>query len=123
MNWSAKTLVFGAVTDWHIPSLTALCKKRAKLRNIETCPLWENPDIVDNLKLDKLMDNHWPIVRSLTTQKDALLIDKNWKFRDDVSIQWIQSQCQSGMAFGAFPPDSKSDDVNEEPIAWIVAYK
>ena len=114
-------LVFGAVTDWHIPSLTALCEKRAKVRNIETCPLWENPDIVDNKhQLDK---NQWPIVKSLTTQKDARLIDINWKFRDEVSFHWIRSQCESGMAFGAFLPDSKSDDVNEEPIAWIVAYK
>ena len=118
MDWSAKTLVFGAVTDWHIPSLTALVEKRAQVRNIETCPLWENPDIVDNKhQLDD--KNQWAIVKSLTTQKDARLIDTNWKFRDEVSFHWIRSQCESGMAFGAFPPD----DFNEEPIAWIVAYK
>ena len=65
------------------------------------------------------------IVKPLTTEKDAKLIDENWKFRSETSLEWIQSQCENGMAYGAFPAPS-DDDVNAEPVqpvSWIIAYK
>ena len=39
----------------------------------------------------------------------ANFINDNWKFKSDASFLWIQSQCQSNMAFGIFPSlDSES---------------
>ena len=115
VDWTSG-IIFSGVVDWHIPSLVKLCQKRTKEVRFEDCPLWQN-----NTQ-PILKESDW-IVKPLNTEKDAKMIDENWKFRDETSLQWIQSQCKNGMAYGTFP--APSDDVNEpvQPVSWIIAYK
>jgi GNAT superfamily N-acetyltransferase len=47
----------------------------------------------------------------------AKMINDNWKFRDADSLAWIESQCESGFAYGVIAPDDRN------PVSWILAYK
>merc|ERR1712062_824799 len=117
IDWTGG-IIFSGVVDWHIPSLLKLCQKRTKEARLKTTPyLWQ--------KIEPTHSEFEWIVKPLTTEKDAKLIDENWKFRSETSLEWIQSQCENGMAYGAFPAPS-DDDVNAEPVqpvSWIIAYK
>ena len=118
VDWTTN-LIFSGVAERHIPSLMNLCQKRCQKVRFEDCPLWENNTGVWEINPDQIItESNWK-VKPLTSEKYAKLIDGNWKFRDETSLRWIKSQCENGMAFGAFP---SGNDVNE-PVSWIVAYK
>ena len=43
VDWS-KSIVFGAISDWQLPSLIKICSKQSSIRYCVDCPLYQRPD-------------------------------------------------------------------------------
>ena len=122
INWNVK-FKFGPVADWHIPGIIKLCQKHGNFTINSKCTHFEN---VDTTKLGEVKSSTTNISSPVASQElctttrfqakngqimftkalgpdYANFINDNWKFRSDASFLWIQSQCQSNMAFGTFP--------------------
>jgi hypothetical protein len=40
----SKSIVFGAISEWQLPSLIKICSKRSSIRYCVDCPLYQRPD-------------------------------------------------------------------------------
>ena len=121
INWNVN-FKFGPVVDWYIPGIIKLCQKHGSFKINSKCKHFEN---VDTTKIRDLKRNINNITSNTASQEFcttttfqakngqtmfvktlgpdyANFINDNWKFKSDASFLWIQSQCQSNMAFGTF---------------------
>ena len=122
INWNIN-FKFGPVADWYIPGIIKLCQKHGNFTINSKLQHFEN---VDTAKLGEVKFSPTNITSAIASQKlctttrfqakngqtmfvKALgpdysnFINDDWKFKSDASFLWIQSQCQSNMAFGTFP--------------------
>ena len=113
---------FGPVADWYIPGIRELCQKHGNFTINAECKHFE---YVDNTKLGEVKFSTANITSPVASQEFPIttrfqakngqtmftkalgpdyanFINDNWKFKSDTSFLWIQSQCQSNMAFGTF---------------------
>ena len=121
INWNA-SFKFGPVADWYIPGIRELCQKHGNFTINAECKHFE---YVDNTKLGEVKFSTANITSPVASQEFPIttrfqakngqtmftkalgpdyanFINDNWKFKSDTSFLWIQSQCQSNMAFGTF---------------------
>ena len=43
LDWSKK-IIFGAISEWQLPSLIKICSKHSSIRYCVDCPLYQRPD-------------------------------------------------------------------------------
>ena len=140
INWNVYTK-FGPVADWYIPGMIELCQKHGKIKNnvkvkqyenFDTTKLGEVQSSITNIASSSSTIQEFPITRFLGKNGETMFakplgpeyanfISDNWKFKSENSFLWIQSQCQSYMAFGTFS-SLDSDGGFKEPNSWIMAY-
>ena len=88
MDWK-KDLVFGAISEWHLPFLLKIAAKNALIRECVDCPLFQycekNENSGDVLPTENSSSD--VIVKPLDP-KFAKLVNDAWKFRNDASLEW-----------------------------------
>ena len=118
INWNIY-IKFGPLADWYISGMIELCQKHGKFEfnvevkqfeNVDVARLGEVKSSIKNIASSSSIQE-FPITTRFQAKNGQTLFAKplgpeyanffndNWKFKSDTSFLWIQSQCQSNMAF------------------------
>ena len=106
VNWQ-KEIVFGAISEWHLPFLLKFSAKKGIIRHCVDCPLFQRTldispnDITTNdISPNDISpndnstnefssnENSEEIVIKQLEKRFGVLVDKAWKFRDTHSLAW-----------------------------------
>ena len=120
LPWENEIIKFESISDWHIEGLLHMVQTKGKMDYMEPCPQWEKLEGHNEARVTefKSKSGQTLVVERLTKQH-AKMINDHWKFRDETSLNWVQSQCECGLAFGVFPKEESDGN----PIAWIITYR
>jgi len=91
VDWK-KDLVFGAISEWHLPHLLKISAKNALIHHCVDCPLFEYCE-KDETSRDFLpTDNSSSNVTVVPLDpKFSKLVNDAWKFRNESSLEWYQN--------------------------------
>jgi hypothetical protein len=111
VNWK-KEIVFGAISEWHLPFLIKICSKKSSIRHCTDCPLFQlnrdvfsasddstkdvsknddsTKDVVNNVDSTNDVSKKGVIVKQLD-RKYCHLVNNAWKFRDQHTQAWYNS--------------------------------
>ena len=121
LDWRNAIIKFESISDWHVHGLKKLIQSMGKMYYFEPCPQWEKQadevHAINEISTLTSKNGETLVVKRLS-KEHASTVNGHWKFRDESSFSWVQSQCERGLAFGVFPPAS-----DDNPIAWIIAYR
>jgi hypothetical protein len=86
VDWK-KDLVFGAISEWHLPYLLKVAAKNGLIHYCVDCPLFQR---------DENFRDVMPISSSDVTVKPldpkfAKLVNDAWKFRNEGSLEWYEN--------------------------------